>query len=529
MGARMRAHNWETTPLGSPSTWPQSLRSALSICLGSSFQIAIYWGPELALLYNDAWSQIPGQKHPWALGRPGREVWPEIWDTIGPLFARALNEGEATLSRDQLLPMHRRGFTEECYFDYTFSPIRDEAGGVAGIFNIAVETTFRFIGERRTRLLKDLGELTNGARTAEEVCTLAGTALGSDFADMPFCLIYLKDAQHPGRACLTSATGLAVGGPASSFAIDLSDSRSAWPIAEALGTGASVLVEDCSSRFGMRLPGGFWPEPCEQALVLPLPQVGTGERSGALVIGISPRLLLDTEYHAFFDRLAALTATAIANARAYDEERQRAEALAELDRAKTAFFSNISHEFRTPLTLMLGPIEDILAKPDGQVYPENRELLEVVHRSGLRLQRLVNTLLDFSRIEAGRAQASFGLIDLAAFTAELASSFRSAMERAGLAFTVKCPPLSQPVYVDRQMWEKIVLNLLSNAFKYTLEGSVSVRLTEDDGRAVFSVEDTGPGIAEAEFPGCSSAFTAWRERKAAPTRERVLGSHWCRS
>jgi hypothetical protein len=114
MGARMRAHNWENSPFGSPSDWPQSLRSALSICLGSSFQIAIYWGSELALLYNDAWSQIPGQKHPWALGRPGREVWPEIWDTIGPLFARVLSQGEATLSKDQLLPMRRRGFTEEC-------------------------------------------------------------------------------------------------------------------------------------------------------------------------------------------------------------------------------------------------------------------------------------------------------------------------------------------------------------------------------------------------------------------------------
>ena len=95
-----------------------------------------------------------------------------------------------------------------------------------------------------------------------------------------------------------------------------------------------------------------------------------------------------------------------------------------------------------------------------------------MHRNGLRLLRLVNTLLDFSRIEAGRARANYEPTDLATFTAELASTFRSACERAGLRLIVDCPPLppGEPVYVDRDMWEKIVLNLLSNAFKFTLEG-----------------------------------------------------------
>ena len=149
---------------------------------------------------------------------------------------------------------------------------------------------------------------------------------------------------------------------------------------------------------------------------------------------------------------------------------------------------------------MLGPIEDILARQDGQFHGENRELLNAVHRNGLRLQRLVNALLDFSRLEAGRTQASFESIDLSAFTAELASNFRSAMERAGLAFTADCPPLSEPVYVDREMWEKIVLNLLSNALKYTLDGSVRVRLGEYNGTAILNIEDTGLGIPEAELP-----------------------------
>ena len=221
---------------------------------------------------------------------------------------------------------------------------------------------------------------------------------------------------------------------------------------------------------------------------------------------MNPYRRYDEACAGFVELVSGQIAAGIANARAYEEERRRAEALTELDRAKTAFFSNVSHEFRTPLTLMLGPIEDILAQPDERDWRQNRELLNVVHRNGLRLQRLVNALLDFSRIEAGRTQASFEPVDLAAFTADLASNFRSAMERAGIAFSVDCPPLSAPVYVDREMWEKIVLNLLSNAFKYTLQGSVRVRLAEHQGKAALHIDDTGPGIPESELPRLFERF-----------------------
>jgi hypothetical protein len=128
MGALMRAHGWAGTPLGPVEGWPQGLRSAVGIMLNSRYPIALYWGPELALVYNDAWSPIPGGKHPWALGRPAREVWPEIWDAIGPLFEHVFATGEGTWSEDQLLPMRRHGYTEECYFNFTFSPICGEGG-----------------------------------------------------------------------------------------------------------------------------------------------------------------------------------------------------------------------------------------------------------------------------------------------------------------------------------------------------------------------------------------------------------------
>ena len=196
----------------------------------------------------------------------------------------------------------------------------------------------------------------------------------------------------------------------------------------------------------------------------------------------------------------------MANARAYEEERKRAVALAEIDRAKTAFFSNVSHEFRTPLTLMLGPLEDELAERDQPLPPARRERLETAHRNSLRLLKLVNTLLDFSRIEAGRVQASYEPLDLAALTGELVSVFRSAVEKAGLSLTVDCPALPEPIYVDREMWEKIVLNLISNAFKHTFAGEIKVALRHRGDHAELTVTDSGVGIAAAELPRLFERF-----------------------
>ena len=180
--------------------------------------------------------------------------------------------------------------------------------------------------------------------------------------------------------------------------------------------------------------------------------------------------------------------------------------LAELDAAKTDFFSNISHEFRTPLTLMLAPLEEELT--EGELAPDDprRLRLDTAYRNALRLLKLVNTLLDFARIEAGRASVNFEPTDLAALTAELASSFRSAVERGGLEFSVDCAPLAGPVHVDRDMWEKIVLNLLSNAFKHTFKGSIAVRLQEAGGMVTLTVEDSGVGIAAEEIPRLFERF-----------------------
>jgi signal transduction histidine kinase/FixJ family two-component response regulator len=248
-----------------------------------------------------------------------------------------------------------------------------------------------------------------------------------------------------------------------------------------------------------------WPEPITEVSITPIRSPGDIRPTAFLVAGVNPRRALDANYLSFLEVAAGHVGNAIATARAYEEERRRAEALAEIDRAKTTFFSNISHEFRTPLTLMLGPLEDALAEA-ADLPPEQRGRIDLAHRNALRLLRLVNALLEFSRIEAGRVQATYRPTDLATLTAELASSFRSATDGAGLRLVIDSPPLAEPVYVDREMWETIVLNLVSNAFKFTFDGEIVVKLAQVDGRARLTVSDTGAGIPAAELPRIFERF-----------------------
>ena len=264
------------------------------------------------------------------------------------------------------------------------------------------------------------------------------------------------------------------------------------------------MVGDLAARFPA-VPQGSWPDPPHEGVVIPIRSNRSHQTAGFLVAGLSARLKFDEAYRNFLDLATAQIALAITNARAHEEERQRAEALMEIDRAKTAFFSNVSHEFRTPLTLMLGPLESVLAAPNA-IDVEAREQIETAHRNSLRLLKLVNSLLDFARIEAGRVKASYVPVDLAELTRDISSNFRAALEAAGLEFDVDCPPLPRPVYVDRDMWEKIVLNLLSNAFKFTLEGRVRVRVEARGDEAVLTVADTGTGIPATELPHIFERF-----------------------
>ena len=508
MASLMRSLDWSTTAVGPPEQWPESLRTAVRICLTSRYPIFMTWGPAGTLFYNDAYRPVLGpHKHPRFLGRRFEEAWPEIWDVIGPMAASVLETGEATWSEDLPLKFQRSGYVEEVTFTFSYSPLKDENGRNAGLFCACIETTERVLQERRLRTLRDM---TIDAQGFEEAGRKAGAALARNPLDLPFSLIYLLD--ETGRSLrLLGSSGFSSPSPQAPETIDPRDPDAVWPLGPVLASRRPRQVDGLASR---SLPYPPWPQPPSSAYLLPLARPGHPEPAGALVLGISPRRAFDDRYREFFELLGGHVATVIANARALEEERKRARALAELDRAKTAFFSNVSHEFRTPLALLLGPIQEALSDPVADLPPAHRERLEAAHRNALRLLKLTNTLLDFARIEAGRAQASYEPTDLCALTVDLASVFRSAIEKAGLRFVVDCVPSTEPSWVDRDMWEKIVLNLLSNAFKFTFEGEIAIRLRFSDRGAELEVRDTGTGIPPEEMPNLFKRFHRIRGARA---------------
>jgi signal transduction histidine kinase len=508
MAGRMRALDWARTELGPPRAWPDSLKTAVSICLTSRFPMLIWWGPQLAILYNDGYIPALGKtKHPQWLGRSGRECWRELWPTVGPMLESVMATGTATWSEDLHLVMDRNVPHEETYFTFSYSPILD-AGRVGGVFCAVTETTPRVLGERRLRTLRDLGTRVLDAKTDVHACQVAAETLAENPADIPFSLFYLLDDDRE-TARLAAAHGIVPGWPGAPPAVPLRGGGPPWPLARATAATGPCLVDVPAAPVG-----GAGAATVERAALCAVAGTTPGSIAGVIVAGLSPHRVVDADYTSFLTLVARQVAAGVANARAYAEERRRAEALAEIDRAKTAFFSNVSHEFRTPLTLMLVPLEDALADGAEPLGPRNAERLDVAYRNSRRLLKLVNALLDFSRLEAGRMQPVYRQTDLAAYTEELASTFRSAVERAGLSFDVSCEPIRGPVYVDREMWEKVVLNLLSNAFKFTLEGGIAVHVRERDGRALLSVRDTGSGIAAAELPAVFERFHRVRGARA---------------
>src|SRR5580692_210760 len=451
----------------------------------------ICWGPDYVNLYNDAYVLSMGAKHPWALGQRARDVVPELWEFVKPMFDMAVTQGQPFSGLgDQLYPLNRNNYLEEVYFALSVSPLPDDNGNVGGVLAILLETTERVLEDRRRHLLRDLASRTAGARTEEEVWRVSAETLGENRLSLPFAFLYeYRSSEH--QAYLAGAsvdTDEALRPPV----IDC-HSENLWRFDPALAKDG-VLIELGNRASGVPVPN--WEFPPKEACVVPIRLGEYGEALGFLVAGIHPGRAFDDAYRQFVYRITEQITIGLASARAYEQERQRAEALAELDRAKTTFFSNVSHEFRTPLTLMLGPLEEVLPEARERLSPEHHEQLNAVRRNGLRLLKLVNTLLDFSRMEAARVQASYQPTDLAAFTSELASAFDSAMDNAGLRFSVACQALAEPVYVDRDMWEKIVLNLLSNALKFTFEGEVDLTLKPLDGAVELQVRDTGVGIPE---------------------------------
>lgn len=501
MEKRIRAFDWSKTSLGLLENWPSSLKHAVSTCLVSGFATVLYCGPESILIYNDAFIPIAGKKHPSMLGLPAKEARSEIWPILEPLIKQALTKGITTKKDNKLQLLDRGGFLEETYLTCSFSPVGVADGKINSVIETLSNTTHDVLHHRHLQTLKNVAEHASSAKTLEEACKITLEALTGNDADIPFALLYLLD-HPPGHAILKGNVRLTdeTQAPAD---IKLEDVNSVWPLARIIKTGKSEILD---IKHFNNLPKGRWEKSPQQAVAVPLFLPGHHRPTGIFIVGVNPMRVCDDDYLNFYNSLAQLIVNALANASAFTEECRRLEAMKELDRAKTVFFNDTSHEFRTPLQLILGPITDALTDSEQPLPPRQLERLTLIQRNALRLLKLTNSLLDFSRIEAGRLHGNYETTDLAKLTGDVADLFREAIERAGLQFNVDVSSPDEPVYVDRSMWEKILFNLLSNAFRYTLKGSITLQLKKEQHQAVMTVSDTGIGIPEKELPKIFERF-----------------------
>lgn len=501
MAGRLLAFDWRTTPLGPIEAWPTSLKAAVATCLHSRFQMAIYWGPGLTCIYNDAERDVLGKLHPVALGMPARELLRDSWEVVGPQLRAVMQRGGATWAEDQALTFDRRGALEVGYFTYSYSPILDDRGAVGGVLMVSQDTTARVLAERRLDVLRELAARSMDARTQREACELAAQAFAGR-ADFPFALIYLMDRDSRSAVC-TATSGLADG---------LSPSQDRVNVALAAGGLGRMLQRLSNGRpRGMVVdaslliaPRSGCPPASGQAFVTTITPGWAEPVAGFFVAGVGGHGTLDSSHRSFLETVALGISRSVAAARAREAERDHSLSIAAFDRAKTALFSNTSHELRTPLALVLGALDELRDDPD--LLPSAGEPVAVAHRNASRMLKLVSSMLDFSRIEAGERTAAFRSTDLGELTRDIAAMFRSTAERARLRLSVDCPPLADRAYVDREAWERIISNLLSNALKFTPQGAIDVSLREDDGTFVLIVQDTGIGIPLQDLDKIFSRF-----------------------
>jgi PAS domain S-box-containing protein len=493
MGERIRSFNWSKTSLGPVDQWPRSLRTCVQIMLTSRQPIWIGWGNDLIKLYNDPYKEIVKGKHPWALGKPASVVWNDIWPDIQPMLEKVMFEDEGTYVEAQLLIMERNGYPEETYYTFSYTPVAGDQGKTEGMICFNTDDTERIISERQLKTLTELGKSLTDPHTEEEVFTRTINNIKENQQDFPFAILYRNNGNF---ATLEQCTDFGDTFESVPKRIDFqSPDEISQQCKKAIAEQEHQLVESLIAKLGI-MPKGVWTIAPDKAIILPIAQRAKKDAFGFFVVGLNPYRILDHKYLGFLSLISDQISTSLSNVHSIEEERQRLEALSEIDRAKTIFFSNISHEFRTPLTLLLGPIEDIIQ--DDTITALNKEKAEIALRNAQRVQKLVNLLLDFSRIEAGKMEGRFEAVDIVAITEDLASSFRAAIEKAGMTLSIIKEEIHDAVYVDVDMWEKIILNLLSNAFKYSQKGTIEVSIKRNKEHAEISVSDTGVGIPEDE-------------------------------
>lgn len=494
--ALARAIDWAATSLGDPSTWRPELTAAIRTVLPASIPMLLWWGDDLVQVYNDAYRPVCGVKHPRSMGQPAAECWPEAWPELGPRVRRVVEDGTADHEEALLLLLERHGFVEETYWRYSFSPVRAADGEVLGVFVATTEVTPVVVEGYRSAVVRELAALPSVAvGSAHEAAARVVELLAADRRAVPFAALHLPDGD--GGLVAAATTGVVDGGD---LVPDRVGEGVEHPLAVAgrtrttqhVATAGDGLVVDPAPLAG-HLPAGLLHVPLGTA---------EGPLEGVLTLGLTPYRALDEEYERFVTLLARQISTLLGDVRGAAAERARVAAYAELDAARSALVANVSHEFRTPLTVVLAAVRELRA-PD-LAPAEVGAHLDAVERAAVRLDWLVGGLLDVARAEAGRLEVERTAVDLGGLTRDVVAMFRSAVEAAGLVLDTDLEDVVALAHPDS--WSTVVANLLSNAYRFTATGSICVALRRAGEDVVLEVADTGPGIAPDEVEAVLERF-----------------------
>jgi signal transduction histidine kinase len=485
-GQQIAAHDWASTPLGPMQDWPPRLRVLVATMLRSSFAMLISWGPELIQLYNDRYREILGStKHP-AFGESTRDTFAEAWEEhIAPRFLRPLEQGASFYTTDFPLPLDRHGWLEECHFAGAYDPIDGGDGSIAGVLTTCIETTERVVNERRLERLSVLGASADAMTDLDGLTAILVRTLAAS-PDTPAAMLLRPAIDHctvVASAGFAEAPGrIHLGADAIHLLVDRTD-RGMVPLG-ALGLDAELHPD--------------WPEPARHGWVADL-----GDH--LLVLALHPGLWFDDDFRRFVELVADRVTTAIDQQRRRTETEAHLEALRELDRMKDALLSDVSHELRTPLTLVAGAIDELRDREELSAE-DRRSLWATAERSVERLRRQVDSLLTFGRISGGHVEATKVWTDVGARTREVCETFEAEIRRGGLDFDVDLPGTPVHAAIDPAMWETVLFNLLSNAFRFTFGGSITVHLAVEAAEVVLEVADTGVGIPADEIPRVFERF-----------------------
>ena len=478
LGRMFASYDWAAHPLGDPADWSPAKRAVVAVTLTSRFPTILWLGDSLYLLYNDAYIPVLGDKHPASFATPAVEVWWDVWDEVGPMLAGAVETGVATWSDDLLLMLVNDGRRQERYFTFTYGPIFGADGRVEGVFTPVTETTDRVLSERRLQTLNELSASLMDLQSVDGVLRVLVEVFATHHADLPFVAL-----THP------SLAGTCVGTP------NVADLVEAAPAAFFDGLRGFRMVEDLRAaipgvveRLGENCP--------EAAVVFPLDGAADDSGSGSLCLALSRYRPFDAQYRGFCRLVTDQVNVALANAAAYEAEQRRAEALAEIDRAKTRLLQNVSHELRTPLTLVAGSHEALLEDPG--VTGDQRQQVEVADRATRRLRRLVDALLDVSRAADARLRVTAVPTDAGQLTEDVVAMFRSSIESAGLYCELRVGEIPPAVELDPEVWSRVLSNLVSNAFKFTSDGGITVEVAAGSETLDLVVSDSGTGIPADE-------------------------------